>query len=200
METCCINVLNVKDYTITFKDRNTTTKQKQFFFKCTMWRRGRSYDTISSAICCSSGKPRYTIENIDDIDYLTGTRIYKVHSRKEHIPRQITLFGRQIQCIYTKQPEQQAWIEKQKQEQERKNRDSLNPDNNIESDHGNRNSDEIEAEQNDQKPDIVTEPEQDNQKYIEKQNNTDNKTLKTNMNQTTSRIKNDLPRWQHQKT
>ena len=141
------------------------------------------------------GKPRYTIENIDDIDYLTGTRIYKVHSRKEHIPRQITLFGRQIQCIYTKQPEQQAWIEKQKQEQERKNRDSLNPDNNIESDHGNRNSDnEIEAEQNDQKPDIVTEPEQDNQKYIEKQNNTDNKTLKTNMNQTTSRIKYDLPR------
>ena len=123
------------------------------------------------------GKPRYTIENIDDIDYLTGTRIYKVHSRKEHIPRQITLFGRQIQCIYTKQPEQQAWIEKQKQEQERKNRDSLNPDNNIESEQDKKNSDnETEAEQNDQKPDIETEPEQDNQKYIEKQNNTDNNT------------------------
>lgn len=65
----------------------------------------------------------------------------------------------------------------------------------MESEQDNRNSDnETEAEQNDQKPDIGTEPEQDNQKYIEKQNNTDNKTLKTNMNQTTSTIKKDLPR------
>ena len=33
------------------------------------------------------GKPRYPIENIDNIDYLIGTRIYKVHSRKEHTSR-----------------------------------------------------------------------------------------------------------------
>lgn len=52
------------------------------------------------------GKPRYPVEEINDIEYLTKTRIFKVHSRKKHIPRQITLFGRQIRCIYTKQPEQ----------------------------------------------------------------------------------------------
>ena len=52
------------------------------------------------------GKPRYPTENMDGIDYLTGTRIYKVYSRKEHIPRRIKLFGRQTQCIYTNQPEQ----------------------------------------------------------------------------------------------
>ena len=48
------------------------------------------------------GKPRYPIETINDIDYLTGTRIYKVHSRKKHIPRINKIFGRQTQCIYTK--------------------------------------------------------------------------------------------------
>ena len=54
------------------------------------------------------GQLRYPTEDINNIEYLTATRIYKVHSRQEHIPRIIKLFGRQIQCLYTNQPEQQA--------------------------------------------------------------------------------------------
>ena len=30
------------------------------------------------------GKPRYPVEEINDIEYLTKTRIFKVHSRKKH--------------------------------------------------------------------------------------------------------------------
>ena len=99
------------------------------------------------------GIPRYPVETINDIEYLTGTRIYRVHSRREHIPRIVKLFGRQIQCIYTQQSEQQEWLQRKKREQERQNNNSLNSDNDTkseshtdtetddESDHQNTDSD-----------------------------------------------------------
>ena len=40
-----------------------------------------------------------------EIEYLTETRVNRVHSIVQHIPRLISLFGRQIKCIYTNQPE-----------------------------------------------------------------------------------------------
>ena len=51
------------------------------------------------------GKPRYPPKKLGEIEYLTGTRVYRVHSIVQHIPRFISLFGRQIKCIYTNKPE-----------------------------------------------------------------------------------------------
>ena len=33
------------------------------------------------------GNPRYPVQLSDGIEYMTGTRVYRVHSLKEHIPR-----------------------------------------------------------------------------------------------------------------
>ena len=33
------------------------------------------------------GNPRYPVQLFDGIEYMTGTRVYRVHSLKEHIPR-----------------------------------------------------------------------------------------------------------------
>ena len=102
------------------------------------------------------GKPRYPVERIDEIEYLTGTRIYHVHSRKKRIPRQITLFGRQIRCIYTNQPDQKAWLEKKKQQ----NREVYNSDDEINqeqqtySDQTNTDESDNEQEQNKHKKDL----------------------------------------------
>ena len=52
------------------------------------------------------GHPRYSRKNLDGIEYLTGTRVYRVHTIRQHIPRLIKLFGSQIKCIYDGQPEQ----------------------------------------------------------------------------------------------
>ena len=52
------------------------------------------------------GHPRYSRKNLDGIEYLTGTRVYRVHTIRHHIPRLIKLFGRQIKCIDHGQPEQ----------------------------------------------------------------------------------------------
>ena len=90
------------------------------------------------------GRPRYPTETINDIQYLTGTRIYRVHSRREHIPRIIKIFGRQIQCIYTKQPEQQDWLLRKKREEQRRQNALLHSD---EDDSTQQNSDtETETE------------------------------------------------------
>ena len=51
------------------------------------------------------GRSRYPIKKLGEIEYLTGTQVHRVHSRKQHLPRLINLSGRQIKCMYTKQPE-----------------------------------------------------------------------------------------------
>ena len=55
---------------------------------------------------------------------MTGTRIYRVHSLNKHIPRIINLFGQQIKCIYTSQPEYQEQLEKRKQQREQTHNDN----------------------------------------------------------------------------
>ena len=52
------------------------------------------------------GFPRYPTKTHGDIEYFTGTRIYRVIKITKHIPRFNFLFGRHIKCIYTGQPEQ----------------------------------------------------------------------------------------------
>ena len=120
------------------------------------------------------GRPRYPTETINDIQYLTGTRIYRVHSRREHIPRIIKIFGRQIQCIYRKQPEQQDWLLRKKREEQRRQNALLHFD---EDDSTHQNSDmetETEEDQDKQNTDSETETTQDNQKHIEKQHELEN--------------------------
>ena len=44
-------------------------------------------------------------KKLGEIEYRTGTKVYRVHSIVPHIPRLISLFGRQIKCIYDNQPD-----------------------------------------------------------------------------------------------
>ena len=127
------------------------------------------------------GQLRYPTEDINNIEYLTATRIYKVHSRREHIPRISKLFVKQIQCLYTNQPEQQEQLQQKKCEQERQNNELLNPDDDTESEHQNSNTDtETEEEEENQNTDSETETIQDNHKHIEKQHHIENNTYNEN--------------------
>ena len=54
------------------------------------------------------------LKTVEGIDYMMGTRIYRVHSIKEYIPRIINLFGRQIKCVYTSQPEYQEFLNRKR--------------------------------------------------------------------------------------
>ena len=56
--------------------------------------------------------PRYHTKKLAEIEYFTGTRVYRVHTIRNHIPCLLSLFGRQIKCIYTGQPEQQPTPER----------------------------------------------------------------------------------------
>ena len=58
------------------------------------------------------GFPRYPIKTHGDIEYFTGTRTYWVIKITKYIPRFNFLFGRQIKCIYTGQPEQRNFQRK----------------------------------------------------------------------------------------
>ena len=129
------------------------------------------------------GKPRYPVETISDTEYLTGTRIYRVYSRREHIPRIVKLFGRQIQCIYTQQPEQQEWLQQKKREQERQNNNSLNSDDDTKSE--SHTDTETDDESDHQNTDSDIEKAQDNQKHIEKQHNSENNIDKQNQRKPT---------------
>ena len=121
------------------------------------------------------GRPRYPTEDINDIEYRTGTRIYRVHSRREHILRIVKLFGRQIKCIYTNQPEQQEWLKRKQREEQRQNNDSPHSDDDDDSTQQNSNTDtETEEKQGTQNTDSETEMTQDNQKHIAKQHDLEN--------------------------
>ena len=51
-------------------------------------------------------QPRYPHKKLNGIEYLAGTRVYRVHTIRNHIPRLMKLFGRQIKCVYDAQPEE----------------------------------------------------------------------------------------------
>ena len=58
------------------------------------------------------GFPRYPTKTHENIEYFTGTRIYREVNITKHISRFNFLFGRQIKCIYTGQPEQKNFQKK----------------------------------------------------------------------------------------
>ena len=123
METFCTNPLTVKNFSLTFKPdfskRPTRYNEPETisFLNVPSEADEDSMTLFVQQYAVVIGKPRYPVETISDIEYLTGT-IYRVHSRREHILRIVKLFGREIQCIYTQQPEQQEWLQRKKPEQE----------------------------------------------------------------------------------
>ena len=68
-------------------------------------------------------RPRHPTKTLGETEYLTGTRVYRVHSRKEHLPRFITLFGRKIKPMYTAQPEYQDFQAKKAEQERQRKRD-----------------------------------------------------------------------------
>ena len=84
------------------------------------------------------GNPRYPLKKLDNIEYLTVTRVYRVIRITQHIPHLISLFGRQITYIYNGQPDHQPKHTRQQQsdtDPEKSDEESINDDqSNIESD------------------------------------------------------------------
>ena len=91
MKTFCSEPLKIQDFSVQFLPH---------FRKCT--RRYYQYTYISFNVPSEAeekamtdfvnqhatvvGDPRYPVKTVQDIDYMTGTRIYRVHSITEHIP------------------------------------------------------------------------------------------------------------------
>ena len=189
METFCTNPLTVKNVSLTFKpdfSRRPTRYNEPETISFLNVPSEADEDSMTQFVQQHAfviGKPRYPAETINDIEYLTGTRIYRVHSRREHIPRIVKLFGRQIQCIYTQQPEQQEWLQQKKREQERQNNNSLNSDDDTKSE--SHTDTETDDESDHQNTDSDIEKAQDNQKHIEKQHNSENNIDKQNQRKPT---------------
>lgn len=181
METFCINPLNVKNFSLTFKP-DFTKRQTRYqepetisFLNVPSEADEDSMTQYVQQYAAVIGRPRYPTEDINDIEYRTGTRIYRVHSRREHILRIVKLFGRQIKCIYTNQPEQQEWLKRKQREEQRQNNDSPHSDDDDDSTQQNSNKDtETEEKQGTQNTDSETETTQDNQKHIAKQHDLEN--------------------------
>ena len=178
METFCTNPLTIKNFSLTFRpdfSKQPTRYNEPETISFLNVPSEADEDSMTQFVqqyAVVIGKPRYPVETINDIKYLTGARIYRVHSRREHIPRIVKLFGRQIQCIYTQQPEQQEWLQWKKHEQERQNNNFLNSGDDTKS--GSPTDTETDNESDHQNTDSDIEKTQDNQKHIEKQHNSEN--------------------------
>ena len=192
IETFCTNPLTVKNFSLTFKpdvSKRPTRYNEPETISLLNVPSEADEDSMTQFVqqyAVVIGKPRYPVETINDIKYLTGARIYRVHSRREHIPRIVKLFGRQIQCIYTQQPEQQEWLQRKKREQERQNNNFLNSDGDTESQQQNSHTDtETDNESDHQNTDSDIEETQHNEKHIEKQHNLENNIDKQNQRKPT---------------
>lgn len=82
------------------------------------------------------GNPGYPLKKLDNIEYLTVTRVYRVIRITQHIPHLISLFGRQITYIYDGQPDHQPKYTRQQQsDSDKSDAESINDDqSNTESD------------------------------------------------------------------
>ena len=127
METFCSESLQIQDFSVKFtpdfRKRNRITCEYHFisFLNVPSEADEEAMTDFVKQHATVVGNPRYPTKTVHGIDYLTGTRIYRVHSITKHIPRLINLFGRQIKCIYTVQPEYQEQQERKRREREHKN-------------------------------------------------------------------------------
>ena len=124
--------------------------------------------------------PQYPQKSLHGIHYMTGTRVYRVHSIQERIPRIIDLFGRKIKCVYTSQPEYQDFL--QRQNAERNNTQNSESDiENIE----NNNAENINKTENSNQPQQQTQnpPENDSPQNTQNENTDNNNEESTNQPQ-----------------
>ena len=139
------------------------------------------------------GIPRYPLKKLEDIKYLTGTQVYRVIRITQHIPRLISLYGRQIKWIYDGQPdhqskhtrEQQSDTNSDKSDQESITNNQSNTESDSEQDSTEQNNIENESE-----PEKETETNQQNQssRPKSKNNNSRKKKIPTKITITTENL------------
>ena len=136
METFCSEPLQIQDFSVKFtpdfRKRNRITREHHFisFLNVPSEADEEHMTDFVKQHATVVGDPRYPTKTVHGIDFLTGTRIYRVHSISKHIPRLINLFGRQIKCIYTAQPEYQEQLERKRREREHNNQQNNQQQNN----------------------------------------------------------------------
>ena len=134
METFCSEPLQIQDFSVKFtpdfRKRKRITREYHFisFLNIPYEADEEAMTDFVKQYATVEGNPIYPTKTVQGIDYLIGTRIYRVHSIAKHIPRLINLFGRQIKCIYTAQPEYQEELEWKRREREHKNQQQNNND------------------------------------------------------------------------
>ena len=193
MKTFCTNPLTVKNFTITFtpdfkkKQRQLYETEVMSFLNVPSEAEEEAMTQFIQQCATVVGQPRYPTKTLGEIEHYTGTRIYRVHSRKELIPRQITLFGRQIRCMYTKQPEYLAWLEKKKEQ----NRNIPDTDNETQSDDENNtdNKEDTDPTESDYESDKPVNKKRPTKIIITTENQIDYNT-NTNKKQTENQIEN----------
>ena len=130
METFCSEPLQIDDFSIHFLPdfRKKTRRYYDFtyisFLNVLSKAEEEAMTDYVKQFAIVIGNPRYPVKVVKGVQYMTGTPIYRVHSLNKHIPRIINLFGQQIKCIYTSQPEYQEQLEKRKQQREQTHNDN----------------------------------------------------------------------------
>lgn len=100
METFCSEPLQVQDlsvqFTPDFRKRMRRNYQYHFilFLNVPSEAEEEAMTDFVKQHAIVVGDPLYPVKTVQGIDYMTGTRIYRVHSITEHIPRLTNLFGR----------------------------------------------------------------------------------------------------------
>ena len=120
METFCTELLQVQDFSILFTPdfRNRTRRNYEYHFISFLNVPSEADEEARmdfvKQYATVVGDPQYPVKTAQDIEYMTGTRVYRVHSITQHIPQLVNLFGTQIKCIYTAQPEYQENIQRKR--------------------------------------------------------------------------------------
>ena len=177
METFCTEPLKIQDYSVQFKPdflKRSRVYIEYHYISFLNVPSEADEDAMTDFVkqfATVVGNPRYPQKSLHGIHYMTGTRVYRLHSIQEHIPRVIDLFGRKIKCIYTSQPEYQDFIQRQKTERN----NTQYPESDIENIENNNADNTNKTENNNQ-------PQQQNQNPSENDipQNTQNENMDNN--------------------
>ena len=136
IETFCSESLKIQNFSVKFtpdyRKRKWITRKYHFisFLNVPSEADEEAMTDFVKQYATVVGNPRNPTKTVQGIDYLTGTCIYRVHSITKYIPRPTNLFGTQIKCIYTVQPEYQEQLERKRREREHKNQQNNQQQNN----------------------------------------------------------------------
>ena len=107
METFCTEPLKSQDYSVQFKPDFRKRPRVNIEYEYISFLNVPSEvdeDAMTDFVkqyATVVGNPQYPQKSLDGIHYMTGTRVYRVHSITKHIPRIVEIFGCKIKCIYT---------------------------------------------------------------------------------------------------